>query len=83
MNEMDLQTLFNIMISILLGIVGWFAQTVWNSLKETKDRLHDVELQLPNHYVKQVDINARFDKLENMLERVFIKLDQKQDKTNL
>lgn len=77
---MDLQTLFNIMITGLLGIVGWFAQTVWNSLKEYKDRLHEVELHLPNHYVKQVDINARFDKLENMLERVFIKLDQKQDK---
>ncbi|CAB4140579.1 hypothetical protein UFOVP405_56 [uncultured Caudovirales phage] len=78
---MDLQTLFNVMISVLLAIVGWFARTVWDSLKEYKDRLHEVELHLPNHYVKQVDINARFDKLENMLERVFIKLDQKQDKT--
>ena len=77
---MDLQTLFNIMITILLGIVGWFARTVWDSLKEYQDRLHEVELHLPNHYVKQVDINARFDKLENMLERVFMKLDQKQDK---
>ena len=78
---MDLQTLFNIMITVLLAIVGWFAQTVWNSLKEYKDRLHEVELHLPNHYVKQVDINARFDKLENMLERVFVKLDSKQDKS--
>lgn len=78
---MDLQTLFNVMITVLLAIVGWFARTVWDSLKEYKDRLHEVELHLPNNYVKQVDINARFDKLENMLERVFIKLDQKQDKT--
>lgn len=68
------------MITVLLAIVGWFAQTVWNSLKEYKDRLHEVELHLPNHYVKQVDINARFDKLETMLERVFVKLDQKADK---
>ncbi len=77
---MDLQTLFNIMITVLLTIVGWFARTIWDALKEYKDRLHEVELHLPNHYVKQVDINARFDKLETMLERVFVKLDQKQDK---
>lgn len=77
---MDLQTLFNIMITVLLTIVGWFARTIWDALTEYKDRLHEVELHLPNHYVKQVDINARFDKLETMLERVFVKLDQKQDK---
>jgi hypothetical protein len=77
---MDLQTLFNVMITVLLTIVGWFARTIWDALTEYKDRLHEVELHLPNHYVKQVDINARFDKLETMLERVFVKLDQKQDK---
>jgi hypothetical protein len=78
---MDMQTLFNTFITILIGVIGWFARTIWDSVKELRDDLHNVEVHLPSHYVKQVDINSRFDKLETMMERIFDRLDQKQDKT--
>jgi type II secretory pathway component PulF len=78
---MDTQQVFNIFITILVGTMGWFARTIWDAIKELRDDLHNVEVHLPNNYVKQVDINSRFDKLESMMERIFDRLDQKQDKT--
>jgi hypothetical protein len=77
---MDMQQVFNIFITILVGVMGWFARTIWDGIKELRDDLHHVEVQLPTNYVKQVDINVRFDKLETMMEKIFDKLDQKQDK---
>jgi len=77
---MDLQSIFNVFITIVLASTGWFARTLWDAVQNLREDLHQVELHLPNNYVKQNEINARFDKLENMLEKVFDKLDQKQDK---
>jgi hypothetical protein len=78
---MDAQSLINFAMATGLAIAGWFARTLWDAIKELQNNLHDVEVHLPNNYVKQVDINSRFDKLETMMERIFAKLDQKQDKT--
>jgi hypothetical protein len=78
---MDIQSLINFAMATAIAVAGWFARTLWDAIKQLQVDLHNVEVHLPNTYVKQAEINARFDKLENMLERVFDKLDQKQDKT--
>jgi hypothetical protein len=39
-----------------------------------------LELNVSDNYVKKIDINARFDKIEAILERLFDKLESKQDK---
>lgn len=77
---MDAQSLINFAMATGLAIAGWFARTLWDAIKELQSDLHNVEVTLPHTYVKQAEINARFDKLENMLEKVFDRLDQKQDK---
>ncbi len=77
---MDIQSLINFAMATAIGIAGWFARTLWEAIKELQTDLHNIEVHLPSTYVKQAEINARFDKLENMLEKVFDRLDQKQDK---
>lgn len=77
---MDWQTIINIGLSAALASIGWFARQVWDSVKELRQDIHQIEVDLPSNYVKKVDIEARFDRLENILERIFDRLDTKVDK---
>ena len=42
--------------------------------------MKDLEINLPTNYVRKDDMEARFDKLEFMLNKLFDKLDNKVDK---
>lgn len=77
---MDWQTLINIGAGSILTVLGWFARELWDIVNKIKDDLKNLEVKIADEYVKKVDINARFDKIENILERIFDKLDQKADK---
>lgn len=78
---MDFQTIVNLVGGALLAVTGWFARQIWDSVQELKNDIHQIEVDLPTYYVKRVDIDSRFDKLENILERIFDRLEQKVDKT--
>jgi len=49
-------------------------------VKSLKNDIKDIEVALPTSYVRKEDINGRFDKIDNVLERIFDKLDEKADK---
>jgi hypothetical protein len=78
---MEWQTLFNLIAGSVLAVTGWFARQIWDSVQDLKNDIHKIEVDLPTYYVKRVDIDTRFDKLENILERIFDRLEQKADKT--
>ena len=77
---MEWQTVINIGGSCLLAMLGWFARELWDIVKKIKEDLQNLEVKIADEYVKKVHINARFDKIESILERMFDKLDQKADK---
>jgi hypothetical protein len=77
---MDIQTLLNIIVPISVGCLGWFARQLWEATQKLKDDLKRIEVDLPTNYVTKTDIQARFDKLEAILDRLFEKLDKKADK---
>lgn len=77
---MDSQTLINLGIGIILTIVGWLSRQLWDAVERMKGEIKNIEIALPSHYVKKEDIESRFDKIEVMLEKIFDKLDLKQDK---
>jgi len=77
---MDWQTIINIAGGACLSALGWFARQVWDSVQELRKQVHQIEIALPSNYVKRVDVDTRFDKIENMLEKIFDRLDQKVDK---
>lgn len=77
---MDWQTLINIGAGTILAAFGWFARELWDAVKLLKKDIHRLEVKLAKEYTTHQDMNARFDKLEGILERIFDKIDTKADK---
>jgi hypothetical protein len=77
---MEFQSLFNILAGAGLTVMGWFARQLWEATQNLKDDVQKLELNVADNYVKKVDITARFDKIESILERLFDKLESKADK---
>ena len=74
------QTIINIIIGTALSVLGWFARQLWDAVQDLKDDMQRIEVELPSHYVRKDELEVRFDKIENMLQRIFEKLDTKADK---
>jgi hypothetical protein len=77
---MEWQQLIDIALSAIIAAIGWFARQVWDATQQLKRDVTSLELNVAENYVKKVDINARFDKLEAILDKIFDRLDQKADK---
>jgi hypothetical protein len=77
---MENQSLFNIGVVAVLACAGWFARQLWDAIQDLKEDLKQIEVDLPTQYVRKVDIESRFDKLESILEKIFDRLDRKADK---
>jgi hypothetical protein len=77
---MDWQLLFNLVGTAIMATIGWFARQLWDSVKDLKEDIKNIQVDLPTNYVRKVDIEAQFNKLEASLQRILDKLDQKADK---
>ena len=77
---MDWQTVINFAGAALLAAVGWWCREIWDSVKTLSKDVKRIEVDLPTNYVRRVDIDARLDKIDSVLERIFDKLDDKVDK---
>lgn len=84
---MDWQTVINIALGSVVAAVGWFAREIWDSVKELRRAIHQVEKELPELYVRRDDLKdvrleiaARFDKIENLIGSLYDRLNEKADK---
>lgn len=77
---MDFQAIFNLVGGAILVAIGWWCKEIWDSVKSLKEDIKKIEVSLPTSYVRKEDINVRLDKIDNVLERIFDKLDEKADK---
>ena len=78
--DMEPQTLINIAGGITLSVVGWLARELWGAVKELRDDIHRIEVDLPKTYVPRSDIAAQMKHIEDMFQRIYDKLDGKADK---
>jgi hypothetical protein len=85
---MDWQNIINIAGGAALATIGWFARQLWDSVKELKSDIADLRLHVSESYVKKSevetlrsDMDKRFDRLEQMIARLYDKIDAKADKT--
>ena len=72
-SEMDTQNIINIVAAVAIGSGGWFARELWGAVKDLRQTVHDIEVDLPKSYVSKADI-------ETMFQRIYDKLDGKADK---
>jgi hypothetical protein len=84
---MDWQIIINIGAGGLLTIGGWFARQLWDSVKELRKELSDMRLHVSDNYVKKSDVEGfradmdkRFDRIEQLLSRLYERIDAKADK---
>jgi hypothetical protein len=77
---MDPQSLINLAAGLAIAIGGWFARQVWDSVQRLKEDLHSMEVDLPKSYVTKDDFNQTMKHIENMVQRIYDKLDGKADK---
>ena len=77
---MDWQIIFNIVGGAVLSVVGWFARVLWDSVQELRKDLKQIEIHLPTNYVKKDDLAVRFDRIEQLLDRLYEKMEQKADR---
>ncbi len=77
---METQTIINVGLGIILTIVGWFARQIWENVQRIQRDLHEIEVNLPTHYVQKSDYTETMKRIEIMFERIFDKLEQKADR---
>lgn len=77
---MDLQHVLNFTIGAVLAAFGWFARQLWDAVADLRDDIRTLEKNLPVHYVRKDDFVDAMRRVEDMLGKIFDKLDGKVDK---
>jgi hypothetical protein len=77
---MDLQHVLNFAIGTVLAALGWFARQLWDAVAALRDDIRTLERNLPVHYVRKDDFVDAMRRVEDMLIKIFDKLDGKVDK---
>lgn len=84
---MDHQTLFNIGIGIISGMLGWWLNNVWASLKELQaadrelaEKVASIEVLVAGQYVTREEFNTVLSQVFGKLDRIIEKLNEKADR---
>jgi len=72
---------------IVSGVIGWWTKSISTSQRTVSDNqsqlardMRNLELLLPNEYVKKTDLDQRLSRMEHTLDLIITKLDRKADK---
>jgi chaperonin cofactor prefoldin len=79
-NSMDMNLIVNIVLGVILSVGGWFLRQMWDAVQNLKSDIQRIEIDLPTSYVRKSDLDARLDKIDDMLEKLFDRLNSKADK---
>lgn len=77
---MEPQTIINLTAGTVLLIVGWFARQLWEAVKDLREDLHRIEIELPTNYIRRDEFAEGMKEIKEMLAKIFDKLDNKADK---
>jgi len=77
---MDWQVVINLVGALLISLFAWLFNELWTNVKKLKEHIHKLEVDVVGNYAKKDELEIRLDKLEDMLNRIFDKLEKKADK---
>ena len=78
---MDAQTTINLIGGAVLAILGWVGRSIWEAMRDLRADLHELEVEIPKSYVSKDDLIVHLNRIENMLTKIFDRLEQKVDKS--
>ena len=77
---MESQSLINSALAIGCASIGWLARELWTAVKDLKEDLTKLSVELPKTYVTRDDYRADFKDIKDMLGKIFDRLENKADK---
>jgi hypothetical protein len=77
---MENQDIVNAIGGLLAILIGWLGRELWDAVQKLKSDMKELEVNLPTNYVRKDDMEARFDRIEALLDKLFDRIDHKADK---
>ena len=77
---MESQHLINVGLGISSAVFGWLARELWTAVKNLKEDLTRLSVELPKTYVTRDDYRSDLKEIKDMLGKIFDRLDNKADK---
>jgi hypothetical protein len=77
---MESQSLINSALAIGCAGVGWLARELWTAVKDLKQDLTELSVELPKTYVTRDDYRSDLKEIKDMLGKIFDRLENKADK---
>lgn len=78
---MEIEMTFKIAITCVGALGGWMLKVIWESIKEVKEELKELNREMNQDFVRRDDFSEAILRIENMFNRIFDKLDNKADKS--
>jgi hypothetical protein len=86
---MDWQTVINLSLGTMMGLIGWFAREIWETIKDLRKEIKDLDRKMHNDFVRRddfkdamaehkKDMQRGFDEVKDLIGTLF---KQKQDRT--
>lgn len=72
---MDTQFLFNMLTGLAIGIGGWFARQLWDSVQRLKEDVHNLEVDLPRNYIRKDEFKDVLKEIRDIQADIFRKID--------
>ena len=77
---MESQHLINVGLGVSSAVFGWLARELWTAVKDLKEDLTTLSVELPKTYVTRDDYRSDLKEIKDMLGNIFDRLDNKADK---
>ena len=77
---MELQTIINGLLAVIVGGIGWAARELWGAVKILREDIQKIEVILPSNYVRKDEFTEGLKEIKEMLGKIFDRLDNKADK---
>jgi hypothetical protein len=68
---MDTQTIINLAGGAILAALGWFARQVWDAVAELRKQIHQIEVELPSHYVRRDEFTYFAREIRDISKQIF------------
>lgn len=79
---MEMAEVLQVVLSVGLAAVGWFARVLWGAVSELKDDLAKLKQELPVHYIRKDDFKEFKQSVIECLHRIEELISKKQDKNH-
>ena len=77
---MESQNIIDLALGSGFAVLGWLARELWAAVKELKNDLSVLREHLPKNYVARDDYREDMREVKDMLNKIFDRLENKQDK---